>query len=777
MLRKVIAFVLAAEGAILGLTGLLPGLEDWLGPQLREQVVFLSPSLAAGPLGDFVILQRVLASFGALCALGGFAVIRRRPWGRWVAIAASVGNIPLFPFLTVLGFVGLYAFARPITAVVDEKTEANPPDENGIPAERPAPFSHALLILGTLVLVLGFSQALREFARSSGLPVDGDRQVGFLWILAGQLGFLAIHEVGHLLAAWALGFYFREIAFGPVALVERPGGSWGWEYRWPRMLETDAYRRAIPRDTAELRLNWCFVVGAGPAASLLVALTGFLGLLRLIGTPESLHWEWAAYVTAIGAADFTVNLIPLAGTDGALLLHTALRTRRGRGYLAGLEAAALNDQAERRGSQMAPSRLEQTRQQALEHLEQKPDVTPYEKALQRMDVAAAAQRNRHPDGAAEALGEAERILSGLTGVPDRTWFRYWFHRYENAMSRRQFTSAAEARERALDLARSTERENLDWDERVPIRIACARLWISEGDLDAAVRTIRETRQACPVRRDVTPHAAELLAVEAECELRRGQGQDAEALWEAAGDVAGALPPPRRGAGFELLAQAAIRIGRTGSYSFAAPLFDRSIDALRAAEAYEVAAECRAAWAEVLYENGALEAAKQAIDQVSVLESRRSFDVESLRARLLLAEDRPRDAVAVLTPALRDEEPPEGGVDPLQRARGQALRAWALYRSGDSLEAVEEARRACDLLMPQEHPDAAPALLTLAMAVSDERSELAHAYATEGARLIQDSTLLTMQAKNSRLTDLARGAVQANRKDWAKLYLEMAGRDR
>jgi tetratricopeptide (TPR) repeat protein len=508
-----------------------------------------------------------------------------------------------------------------------------------------------------------------------------------------------------------------------------------------------------------------------------VALTGFLGLLRLIGTPESVHWEWAAYLTALGAADFAVNLIPLAGTDGALLLHTALRTRRGRGYLAGLEAAALNDQAQQSGSQMAPARLEETRQQALEQLEKKPDVTPYEKAVQRMDVAAAAQRNRHPDIAAEALAEAERILAGLTGVPDRIWFRYWFHRYENSTARRQYTSAAEAREQALELARATERENLDWDERVPIRIACARLWISEGEVDAAVRTIQETRESCPDRKNVTPHAAELLAVEAECRLRTGQTEEAEQLWAAAGDVAGALPLARRAAGFELLAQSAIRIGRTGSCTFAATVFDRSIEALRAVGAVEVASEYGAAWAEVLYENGSLDAAQHALSQVPAVGNRLSLEVESLRARLLLAEDRPEDAVAVLTPVLRNEESAEGREERLGRARGRALRSWALYRSGDNLDAVEEARRACDVLMPEEHPDAAPALLTLAMAVAVEQQELADAYASEGGRLIQDSSLLTLQAKTSRLTDLARGAVQANRKEWAKIYLELANRQR
>ena len=160
-----------------------------------------------------------------------------------------------------------------------------------------------------------------------------------------------------------------------------------------------------------------------------------------------------------------------------------------------------------------------------------------------------------------------------------------------------------------------------------------------------------------------------------------------------------------------------------------------------------------------------------------MENRLSLDVESLRARLLLAEDRPEDAVAVLTPVLRQEEFAEGTEERLGLARGRALRAWALYRSGDNVEAVAEAKRACDVLMPEEHPDAAPALLTLALAVESEQQQLADAYASEGGRLIEDSSLLTIQAKASRLTDLARGAVQANRKEWAKSYLELANRQK
>ncbi len=64
-----------------------------------------------------------------------------------------------------------------------------------------------------------------------------------------------------------------------------------------------------------------------------------------------------------------------------------------------------------------------------------------------------------------------------------------------------------------------------------------------------------------------------------------------------------------------------------------------------------------------------------------------------------------------------------------------------------------------------------------MAVEKENSNLAEAYLQECSRLICDSTVLSPFTKASRLTDLARGALQVNRKDWGKRFLEYATRMR
>lgn len=156
----------------------------------------------------------------------------------------------------------------------------------------------------------------------------------------------------------------------------------------------------------------------------------------------------------------------------------------------------------------------------------------------------------------------------------------------------------------------------------------------------------------------------------------------------------------------------------------------------------------------------------------------SVDVETLRAQLLMAADRPQDAVTVLNPLVDAPEP-----EPLEQARqiavarGRALRSWALFRSGAVEQALADAHAACDVLMPEEHPDAAPALLTLAMSVAAANSDLSEAYVQEGTRLICDSNSFSPLSKASRLTDLARSVVQVNRRDWAKAYMEQASKFR
>ena len=317
--------------------------------------------------------------------------------------------------------------------------------------------------------------------------MDSGGGVDLVWILAGQLVFTLFHEIGHLVAAWAVGFQFHEVNVGPFTLSERPGGSWALRFDYQRILMAGGYLQAVPRSAKDLRMNWILVVIAGLAASLFMAMTGFLVLISLAGTPYAGYWTWAAFVTAICTADCIANLLPLGLSDGALLVHTALGTRRGKGILAGLEAAMLNDRVDRSEGLMEPAELLETRCQALEHLEKNSEVSALAVAAQRIEFAQASLRNGRAEQAAEALEEAGKKLETLAGVPNDIWFRYWADMFETATARRQFTAAAGARERALEYGEKLDGEKMDWETLVPIRLACARFMLNDSAFSPAMR--------------------------------------------------------------------------------------------------------------------------------------------------------------------------------------------------------------------------------------------------------------------------------------------------
>ncbi len=586
-------------------------------------------------------------------------------------------------------------------------------------AEKPEPVSHVLVMIVSLVLVVSLSYGIRKFAAGQGLPVGGDGSVGLGWILAGQLVFSLFHEIGHLAAAWVVGFRFHEINVGPFTLNERADGSWGFRFYYERSLKAGGYLQAVPRTAKDLRMNWIFVVISGPAVSLFTAMAGFLILVSLPGTPYADYWNWAAFVTAICTADCIANLLPLGLTDGALLVHTAFGTRRGTGILAGLEAAMLNDRVNRAEGLIDPVELLETPGQAMEHAEENLEASGQELAARRIEYAKAALRNGRAGDAVEALEAAGDQLEKLQGVPKVLWFRYWAALYEAQTARRHFTSAADARERVLEYGDKLDGEKMDWETRIPMRLACARLLMSNGDHQAAALKIRQTRAACPG--SVTTYTAELLAVEAECELRLGRRESGSTLVRAAIEIAQELPVGQRAVAMGLLAHTAVHLSAAGDYSFAQPLFEAAVAGVAPSPAAgTVAAGYRTAWAEALYESGKLAESKAVLAPLDSAALGFSAEIETLRAQLLLAEDRPLDAVDVLNAVLSEpEEDPEEDLEEEMDerraallARSRALRSWALFRSGMPTDAVADARNACDVLMPLEHPDAAPALLTL-----------------------------------------------------------------
>lgn len=766
MFRTILTTLLMIEGGLFLSAGLAPGVEEMIRTALSQHPNLLPADKQVELIGFFAWLRSLAIGYGLLCAFGGWGAARRTQWGRWTAVIASIGNVLVF---VPLGIAGL---------IVLRKAESRSEDsEKSAPAasEEPEPASHVFVMLASLAIVMYASHALRKFGASQGLPVKSEESLALIWILAGQLIFTLFHELGHLVAAWVVGFKFHEINVGPFTLTERPGGSWRFRFQYQRLLMAGGYLQAVPRTEKGLRMNWILLVLAGPAASLFAGMIGFLTLVSLPGTPYAIYWNWAAFVTAICVADCIANLIPLGSSDGAILLHTTLKTKRGKGILTGLEAAMLNDRVGRSEGLMDPIEILEARPQGLADLETNPEASELSVAVQGMEFAQAALQKGRAEEAAAALEESGKKLVTMQGVPNIVWFRYWADSYETATTLRRYSSAANSRQKALEYGDKLNMESLDWDTLVPVQLGRARLMMSNGDFLAAASAIQETRAACPARGAVTAFAAELLAMEGECELRLGRQAEALTLTKTCIEIAQALPDGQREIAMELLAHRAVRLSAAGDYAFAKPMFEATVLGIECPAAGSVSAGYRTAWAEALYENGSLAESKEVLAPLESSALGVSADIDTLRAQLLLAEDRPADAVEALNPLL---SAPSEGLDERRQvmlARSRALRSWALFRSGALEGAIADARQACDVLMPLEHPDSAPALLTLAMAVERENMNLAEAYLQESSRLIFDSTLLSPLTKASRLTDLARSVVQVGRKDWGKRLLDTATR--
>jgi len=133
---------------------------------------------------------------------------------------------------------------------------------------------------------------------------------------------LVLHEVGHALAAHAMGFRVRVVRAGPLAATATPSG-WRLRLTWRR--SRDGWVLADPVRPERLHARHAVFVAAGPAAHLVVA-GAVLAAARAWGGA----WVLAAILLLLAVG---FNLVPLGlrregrWLDGDWLLAWSLRPR------------------------------------------------------------------------------------------------------------------------------------------------------------------------------------------------------------------------------------------------------------------------------------------------------------------------------------------------------------------------------------------------------------------------------------------------------------------
>jgi hypothetical protein len=108
----------------------------------------------------------------------------------------------------------------------------------------------------------------------------------FVWLLTFLvLGFVttAVHEAGHLVASWLVGFQFHAVRVGPIHISQQQGNI---RLEWIKGAPlSEGFVWTQPHDDRHLRLRQAVVVAGGPAANLLLAGVT-IGLIRLFPLEE-----------------------------------------------------------------------------------------------------------------------------------------------------------------------------------------------------------------------------------------------------------------------------------------------------------------------------------------------------------------------------------------------------------------------------------------------------------------------------------------------------------
>lgn len=741
-------------------TGLSPELMNEVTAVLNEIGSALPKEQYDAVLALVAAMQKVMTVLGLVFAFAGFGAFRGHGWGRWAAIGGSIVNLLIF---LPLGVAGIYANIKPLP--VD-------PDQADRDALHPEPTSHIIIFVASILMMLYLRSFLTDFARGLGLPVNPGDSLPVEWLIAGQLGFTLFHELGHLILAWAVGFRFQAMNVGPVTVTRNSSGDWRFGFDPSKILMGGGYLQSVPGSTKDLRLNWILIVIAGPMASLFVGLIGFLVLINMVGTAYANYWYVAVYVAAICGSDFVANMLPLGQADGALLFHALLNTKKGKAILGALEASMLADRADRESGDMDPEQLLETRRRALESVAQNKEVSPLEIACHKLEFARASIIAGRNTEAADTLREAGKVLTSTPNLPSVIWFRYFLDVYEVELATGRLTTAIEARDKALDLEERLDNAEVDWDTALALRVECVKLRIADSDFHGARMRAEAIRSHCPKRKSLTPERAQLLALQGECLIRTGRQKEGRELLDEAVDEILETSGDRRllGNSLEVLGQMATRIAEAGELETAISLFQIAVPNLEK-NGFAVRANAfRAMWAEALYNYDQFDEAVTVIEPLGSEHSGRfGRDVASLRASLYLAEGKPSEALTLLEPLTAADS----DTDPAQPARSRSLRSWALFRMGWHQDAVAEARRACDVLMPMEHYEAAHALLTLSLAVWQENRDLGSAYLDEATRVISQSGQLSPRAKSVRLVEIARQLDSVNRQQECTLVLQAA----
>jgi len=693
------------------------------------------------PLGQakfMLAVTVVLLVVGGLCQAAAWGFKRERRWARGVGIAACIGLLPGFPWLTLIGTVGLIA-------VVSLPRDLQTVEEDTSRLRRRDSFLDWIVGVITGILMVFGMGFLFRYAHSLGLPNIPVRGAFWIMLTAGELLVVTVHEFGHAFAAWAVHFRFKVINVGPLTVWRDATGHHHTKFDWKRLCCGGGYMGAVPASERGLRFNQILVLFAGPFISLNAGLILFLLLLNLPGTLGEQYWVSVGMMAVLFAVDFLRNLIPIGYTDGTLLLHLILWTRKGREFSATWFASKDNEEADKLLAHVDYESEVGLRRRVLEQTLAHADRPSVELAIKFQSLGFSQLRARHSQEAEQNLKKSLEILHQSGGNPlaeGNSWMglhRCYYAQQRPADVKPAYTAAVAAFDKCKN--RVPQRAAVD------IRKAVAQMHMDMQIYEAAIEEIDHALANFPAGRPHLLLKAALLRQRAECEFSLGCPKAGLPAANAAAEIlrSSEIAESDRDQAASDLGAVGVTLWMAGVNDRATELLSEAIRRIEDRGGANRAARLRITLAEVLRKSGRSEDAAAALPAPGGLLPDLQESMLAQRAQIHLCARRFEAAIADLEEAVRLKQA-DAHSSVAEIATAEASLAEGYLDAGRPADAEPKARRACEVLCTAEHPNGAGPLITLGILARLDHQESASAYIDEALRLVTNAKLLRAASK-------------------------------
>jgi Peptidase family M50 len=196
--------------------------------------------------------------------------------------------------------------------------------------------------------LLGFAGGLALAA----IPILADQCLLFAWnwpalhpllLIPTLFVAVAVHEGGHLLAAYLMGLHIGGIAIGPF-LLARSGRHWVWEFQRHRL---GGYFKPLSSQAPIRRFQYVVMILGGPVSNLALAVVAGVWFARY----GSGMWQWrgtlfwtSLFLGLLSSVPFSSGLLK---SDGARLLQLFLHPEEAQVFSALIEIQTLEVQGVR----------------------------------------------------------------------------------------------------------------------------------------------------------------------------------------------------------------------------------------------------------------------------------------------------------------------------------------------------------------------------------------------------------------------------------------------